>query len=490
MVKSIIKQFLKTLDKNPDFTIIKVKDKNKWINITRNSLYSRILGCKQKLINKNVKVGERIVYKGCNSIDWISWNLACQSIGGVWVPMYQDQTQQQCQYIVNDCDAKLLITSEDISIKNTSIIKPNSYICENNTIVFNNNIIDNELSTLIYTSGTTGKPKGVMLSHNNISSNLEDIRCRFNDIESGLTSLNVLPWAHIYGLTCELYYNLLYDNTTAICSDKSKFIDECSEIRPNIIYVVPKILEAIKSKVEFLDKPLIKLVLPKLINRILGNNINNIFIGGAKLDKTTKLFYENNGIIVCEGYGCSETSPMISVNHLYYPRDIESVGRVLDNVLLQIIDNEICVSGPNIMQGYWNYPEETDKVLFKKDNKTWYRTGDEGYIKDGYLYYQGRISENYKMSNGKFVNVATIESLIKPYIKTHFIIYGENMDYNVLIVETPFNNNTLETINSELDNYMKIKKIIIITSEEMNQFLTPKMSIKRKNLINYVKDKF
>ena len=186
-----------------------------------------------------------------------------------------------------------------------------------------------------------------MLSHENIVSNIDAIRMRFKDIQPELTSLNILPWAHIYGLTCELYYNLFYDNKTALCTDKLKFIDECSEIKPEVLYVVPKVLETVKTKTSFLDKPIIRNILPLVVNRVFGGNLLNVFIGGATLDSNTREYFDRNGILVCEGYGCSETSPMVSVNHLYKPRDVNSVGKIMDNVNVEVFNDEIIVSGPN-----------------------------------------------------------------------------------------------------------------------------------------------
>ena len=488
MSRHLVKNFLQTVEKNEHFNILKFKKNNQWNNLNRKDLLNNINNCIYVLNDQNTKKGDRVAYKGNNSVEWLSWNLACQSIGAVWVPMYEQQTQEQCQYIVNNCEPKLLITNQDININNTVTIKNDI----GDLKFYNSNHINiqyNELSTLIYTSGTTGNPKGVMLTQENILSNIDAIRIRFGDISSGLTSLNILPWAHIYGLTCELYYNLFYDNTTALCSDKLKFIDECKEVKPEVLYVVPKVLETVKAKTKFLDKPIINNLLPLVVNRVFGGNLLNMFIGGAKLDKDTREYFEKSNVLVCEGYGCSETSPMVSVNHLYNPKNSDSVGKIMDNLEVKILNKEICVSGPNVMKGYWKDEEATNKVLIKHENKTWYKTGDSGSLEDGFLFINGRISENYKMSNGKFVNVAITEANLKKHISTHFIIYGENMDFNVLIVEEPFEDKILETINTELESYMKIKKVIKLKSQEMTEFLTPKMSIKRKKLIEYVKDK-
>ena len=139
------------------------------------------------------------------------------------------------------------------------------------------------------------------------------------------------------------------------------------------------------------------------------------------------------------------------------------------------------------MLGYWNNEEATNKVLVKREEKIWYKTGDSGSIKDGFLFYEGRISENYKLSNGKFVNVPEIESKIKPYIKGSYIIFGDGQDYNSLICEDNVEDNILETINSKIESHMRNKDVYKITTDEFSNFLTPKMSIKRKLLVNYIK---
>ena len=252
-----------------------------------------------------------------------------------------------------------------------------------------------------------------------------------------------------------------------------------------MLYLVPRVLQLIKKKLEIFDKPVIRYLLPLIIKRIFGKNLLTIFVGGSQLDETTKQFYVNNEIKLCEGYGCTETAPMISVNHTSNPRNINSVGKIMDNVIVKIIDEEICVSGPNVMTGYWNNPEATKKALVKVDNRVYYRTGDSGSIDDkDFLYYNGRIGENYKLSNGKFVNVNDIENQVKKYTNYNFIVYGNNKDYNIIITEedTNLNDDALRLINKELDSYLHIKKIFKLPNGSFQEFLTPKMSIKRRAL--------
>ena len=486
MIRNIPIIFRRNLIKNPNAKVLGVKKNNSWEWTNRNKLNNMISYSIDVLKDRNVNKGDRVVYKGKNSVEWLAWNLATHSLGGVWVPLYSNQNEEYCKYIVDDCNPKVLISDDKVKYKNIDFIDNK---IENVTYQNEIDIIHNDLSTLIYTSGTTGNPKGVMLSHENILSNIYSLKTRFKEFETQkLTSLNILPWAHIYGMTTELYYNILNENKVAISSGVDNFVKECSEIKPELIYLVPKVLELIKKKLNILDKPVLRLVLPLVLKRLFGNNIITIFMGGAKLDDNTKRFYLENGINICEGYGCSETAPMVSVNHIDNPRDINSIGKVLDNILVDIVNNEILVSGPNVMLGYWNNKEATDEVLIKSKGMTWYKTGDAGEKIDNFLYYKGRISENYKLSNGKFVNVNNTESKLNKYISNFFIIYGENRPYNILIVESPFEDYILDVINKNIDSYLKIEKVLKIDNNVFSDYLTPKMSIKRKKLIKYLED--
>jgi len=463
------------------------KQDNQWAWISRLDINNMVNNNRLTLIQQNVQKGDRVAYKGKNSKEWIAWNLATLSLGAIWVPMYPQQNQAYCQYIVENCQPKVLITDEDISIKNTSLLS-NEITYHDNLFDTDYNVNHHDISTLVYTSGTTGKPKGVTLTHDNLISNLEAIRKIYPDLNN-TTSLNILPWAHIYGLTCEMYFNLLFENKMALASSKENFIKECRQIKPDVLFVVPKLLELIRNKLSLFDKPLVKKSLHLILKYLFGGNIQTLFCGGAKLDKTTRDFYLQNGIVISEGYGCSETSPMISLNHMCSPRNIDSLGVLLDHVDVQIVENEICVAGPNIMQGYWEDEEANQRAFVTLNNKPYYKTGDSGYVQDNFLYLNGRISENYKLSNGKFVNVGELEASLKPYISSHFIVYGENRDFNTLIVEKPFDAQLLDTINQTIDSYLIIKKVVEVESDVMAQYLTPKMSIKRKALVQHVLEK-
>ena len=476
---------IKTLQINPTSNAIGSKINNNWVWRDKRFILNSINYCREFLKSENIQKGDRLAYKGSNSIEWLAWNVACNSLGAIWVPMYDIQSNNYCNHIIEDCKPKLLISNSEIQTNcNVKIIdnKVNLLECKEDI-----NCIYNDISTLIYTSGTTGKPKGVMLSNENIITNIQDIQHRFSDLKNNV-SLNILPWAHIYSQTCELYYNILNGNKIALATNRGTFVKELLEIQPEVLYIVPRILELIKARVDRYDIPIIKHLLPLILTRVFGKNLNVMFVGGAKLQSSTKEFFTRNGYTICEGYGCTELAPMVSVNHMTNPRNFESIGKILDNVIVEIVDDEIQVSGPNVMKGYWNNEEETNKVLIKRDNKIWYKTGDKGYVKDNFLYYEGRISENYKLSNGKFVNVDYIESIVKEHVKCNCVVFTQDNIHNELIISREINHEFVELINRDLNNFLKIKKVYWMKESDWEEYFTPKMSIKRKNLIQDFKD--
>ena len=485
-MRTLSSLLVKGLQSNIKENVLGTKINGYWRWSSRETLLNNVFYCRELLKQENIQQGDRVAYKGDNSVEWISWNIACNSIGGVWVPMYANQNMDYCNHVVNDSGASLCITDDaGISFKNTKTM--DNTIVEIPEACKSMDFVDNDIATLIYTSGTTGSPKGVILSNENIISNIDMIHTRFHDLPASL-SLNILPWAHIYAQTCELYYNLLNNNRIAIASSRENFIKECGEIQPEALYIVPRVLELVKSKIDMLDIPYVKTLIPFALHRIFGSRLQVIFTGGAKLEPETRAFFARNDILICEGYGSTELSPMVCVNHMNDPRNEESIGKLLDGILAEIVDGELQVSGSNVMQGYWGQSEATKKVLVERDGKTWYKTGDAARIDDGYIFYEGRISDNYKLSNGKFVNVDAVEASVKQYVKGMVVVFGENKDYNELVTDQKSVSwDALNMINNNLDSYLKIKKVHYLPTEEWTPYLTPKMSIKRKAL---VKDKY
>ena len=486
--KNIFYEFINLADQNFDKTIFKQKENDKWTSYSNKNLYYMIQDCRLFLKENYISKSDHIVYKGKNSVDWFVWNMAALSLGAVWIPIYHNQNIDYMKHVIKDSDPKLIIhDDDDFPLRNFHKYNVHKSNVEENTNYTNMDIIHNDLSHLIYTSGTSGSPKGVMLSHVNLLSNIESINKRFIDLKEkeNLKTLNILPWAHIYSLNTELYYNVLNQNTIYLNSHPENFLKELYDVKPDVLYLVPRVLEQVYKKLSFLDKPLINNLIPFILKKIFGNDLITIFMGGAKLQKKYADFYLNNGINICEGYGTTEASPMISVNHISDPRDIDSIGAILDGIDVQIINNEICVNGLNVTEGYYKNKNKNDEVFIYQNNKKYYKTGDAGIIKDNFLYYRGRISNNYKLSNGKFIEVDNLEKSISHLMNNPYMIYGDNREYNILITENNHDNDLLNKINNKLPKYSQIKKILNLDENSFSDFLTPKMSLKRKELIKY-----
>ncbi|HEY2366889.1 MAG TPA: long-chain fatty acid--CoA ligase, partial [Polyangiaceae bacterium] len=329
---------------------------------------------------------------------------------------------------------------------------------------------------LIYTSGTTGNPKGVILTHGNIASNVNAVHDVFPMTEDD-RSLSFLPWAHSFGQTCELHCLFSRGASMALAESTQKIIDNLAEVKPTLLFSVPRIFNKLYQAVQkqIAEKPAFvqnlvkaalkctakernherltisehvtlqladKLVFSKVRERF-GGRLKYAFSGGAAISREVAEFIDSLGVTVYEGYGLTETSPISTAN---WPgeRRIGSVGRPIPGVTIEIdpnvgsgtkerVEGEIIVHGPNVMKGYFKRDDD-NKAVFTKDGG--FRTGDQGFVDgSGYLYITGRIKEQYKLENGKYVAPSPLEEKLKlsPFI-LNALVYGDNKPYNVALL--------------------------------------------------------
>lgn len=314
------------------------------------------------------------------------------------------------------------------------------------------------LATLIYTSGTTGDPKGVMLSNWNILHNLLAMEGRF-PIASGDRTASFLPWAHSFGQMGDLHFMIRGGVHINLISDMLKIAEECQVIKPHALFAVPRVWNKLYGKVMaglaaspikkrlgamafkkarariakdgrdcvavppkgFLDKKLDKIVMGKVRARF-GGQMRFCISGGAALSPEVASFIQCVGFSMFEGYGLTETSPLISLNGWEddHPCMLGSVGRPVPGVTVEIdqdawddpdsTDGEIVCFGPNIMMGYWNKPEATAEVMTENGG---FRTGDLGRIENGFILITGRVKEQFKLENGKYVAPSPLEESLK-----------------------------------------------------------------------------
>ena len=441
------------------------------------------------LAGLGLKAGDRVAIIANNRPEWAVAAYACFGLGVAFVPMYEAQLPKDWEFIVKDCEAKAVIAATDAIVektkgfldtipglahiisldpatKGTGAIKTYKSLIATTEKVPAIKPDAKDIACFIYTSGTTGNPKGVILSHGNIASNVSAIHECF-PFSSSDRSLSFLPWAHSFGQTCELHGLLSMGASLAICTAVDKILDDLAEAKPTVLFSVPRIFNKLYGAVQkqistkpgfvqsmvksalktrrkqrlgeevSLGEGLVlaltdKIVFSKVRARF-GGNLKYAFSGGAAISTDVAEFIDGLGITVYEGYGLTETSPITTAN---WPgnRKIGSVGKAIPGVKVTISpDQEIVVHGPNVMLGYHNRKEENDAV-FTADGG--FRTGDMGKIDaDGFLFITGRIKEQYKLENGKYVVPTPLEEQIKLSLYVlNAMVYGDNKPYNVALV--------------------------------------------------------
>jgi len=550
-----------------------------------------------RTVLQDIGIGEydKIGLISNNRWEWAALASAAYSLNAAIVPMYETQLPKDWTYILNDSQCAALFCSTDaIFVKAVKETLPNAPSVVNTFCFDTPNGEPHSLSTaleqaagkdtpvvaptpddlagLIYTSGTTGRPKGVELTHDNFVSNIYGTRTMAPDprdfIRESDRSLAFLPWAHSYGQTCELWCAITHGASMGICRGVPVILEDLAMVRPTTLFAVPTLYKKVYDGVQNLigassptrqrlmraalemgrvkkeaggrlglvdglkHKVLDGLVMSKIRARF-GGNLRHGFVAGAACPKEIIDFMDNIGIPICEGYGLTETSPIIAIN-IPYPggRKSGSVGRSVEGVEVVILnpdtrqeakpgeDGEICCTGSNIMRGYYGNPEATAEVIsVTPDGKSrLFHTGDLGKVDDdGFLYVTGRLKEQYKLENGKYVVPTPIEEAISmSRFIAQVVVCGANRPHNVALVVPDWaairpalgvaddadeaalvnDKRVRGLIDEEIRVHAyKLKKYevprawaFVAPFTAANNQLTPKMSIRRKIVINAYED--
>jgi long-chain acyl-CoA synthetase len=407
-----------------------------------------------------------------------------------------------------------------------------------------------ETAGLVYTSGTTGEPKGVVLSHGNICSNINSVQTWFHFGPKD-RSLTFLPWAHSFGQTAELHTLLSRGCALAINDAVTNLIANLAEVKPTVLIAVPRVFNRIfdgvhrqiaqkpapiralfrtairtatrkkaglpVGRVDALGLALADKLIFSTVRAKFGGELRFAISGSAALNRDVAEFIDALGIEVYEGYGLTETSPIVSANCPGY-RKMGSVGRPVPGVRV-LIDTEITgdarhgeilVDGPNVMQGYHNRPDETREVLMPDRTL---RTGDMGYLdEDGYLYITGRIKEQYKLETGRYVAPAPLEEKLSlsPFIAIAFL-HGANKPHNVALIVPDRENlkrwaeerkielgdicenpavkklirDEIERHSADFKSYERPQSFLVVSDEFTpdNGLLTPSLKLRRRNVL-------
>lgn len=539
------------------------------------------------LLALGIKKGDCIATISNNRPEWNFVDIGIMQVGAVHVPIYPNISESEYKFILNDAGIKIVfVSSKELFNKVSSIKKDIPSLKEIYTFdnvegashfrtlldigqqttnnlpagqageqleAVKSTVGTNDLATLLYTSGTTGTPKGVMLSHANIISNVEGVE-HLPPVTSKDTALSFLPLCHSYERV--LSYLYMYHGVGIYYAEAmEKIADNLKEVRPQIFGTVPRLLEKVYDKIVAKGNDLsgikrklffwaLNLGLKyelygangwwyetqlKLANKLifskwreaLGGNVRAVVSGGAALQPRLARVFTAAQINVLEGYGLTETSPVIAVNNFEERgRKFGTVGPVLKNVQVKIAeDGEILSKGPNLMMGYYNRPDLTAEVI---DKDGWFHTGDIGTIEDGkYLKITDRKKEIFKTSGGKYIAPQVIENKLKesPFIEQAMVV-GEGKKYVAVLIVPAFAHlkqwceqknipaasnagiikNTqvnkrimeeVEEVNKTLGKFESIKKIELVESDwgiDSGE-LTPTLKLKRKFIANKFKDK-
>lgn len=479
------------------------KKDGKWTYFSTDDIIAQANKVSCGLLKMGLKPGDKvatIVYK--NRPEWVMMDLGMLQIGVINVPVYPTISPGEYEYIFNDSEIKYAFVGEGDLHHKVNTAKPNipSLIdiycfdehpdCEQWTSIFSDegmeevekikaSIKEEDMATIIYTSGTTGNPKGVMLSHRNIASNVEGVR-ELLPITAGEKALSFLPICHIFERTASYSYayngiNVVFTGTDNLGGDDG----DLKNVQPHFFTTVPRLLEKVYEKIynkgvalTGLKKSLFfwalnmtddydfekkysglsaikRNIADKLIfskwREALGGNVKGILTGAAACPVKMARVFSSAGIPIREGYGLTETSPGLTINRFdSQGAMLGTVGPLLPNVEIKIDDTEgdyragegeILAKGPNIMMGYYKKPDKTAEVTKMIGEEKWFRTGDVGKLVDGpggkkFLKITDRKKELLKTSGGKYVAPAPIENKFKEdFLVEQMMVVGEKQKF-------------------------------------------------------------
>lgn len=482
------------LEKYPNEIMFSYKQNGKWNTISTLSFIEIVNKVSKGLIAYGVQPNDKIAIVSSNRYEWNCMDIAIQQIGAIVVPIYPNISTKDYKYIFNDAKIKLaFLGTEELFEKITSIQSDTPALekiytfdqvnganhwsalfdtSDTNNVELTtrqNTIQRNDLATIIYTSGTTGDPKGVMLSHGNILSNVEGSEPLI-PADAMSRVITFLPVCHVYERM--LHYLYMKLGASIYFAESMDTIGEnIKEVKPHVFTAVPRLLEkvydkiiakgneltGVKYKLFFWAVELAKEYNPqgnglwysiklgiarKLIfskwQEALGGEVRAIASGSAALSPQLCRIYLAAGINILEGYGLTETSPVISVNNLTDGVRVGTVGTLIKDVQVKIAeDGEILVKGPNVMMGYYEKPDKTAEAI---DAEGWFHTGDIGEMVEGkFLKITDRKKEIFKTSGGKFIVPQPMENKFKEsrFIE-QIIVIGEGQKFASALIVPAF----------------------------------------------------
>jgi long-chain acyl-CoA synthetase len=525
---TLVDVFKRVARKHKRSNTLNYKHEGQWVSISSDQLLARARHIAAGLYSIGVRRGDRVALLSESRVEWTLTDAGCIFSGAIDVPIYPSLTPPQVRYILKDSGARVLVLENRAKFDELSNILSECSDIQS-VIVFDPQGVDklavitleqleskgrqleleqpeliddlsrqtkaDDLATIIYTSGTTGEPKGVMLTHSNLVTNLVDSSGHLQFGEQDI-ALSVLPLSHVFER--QAMYMYLHQGMAVYYAESLQTIGpNLREVSPTILVGVPRIFEKIYDRIReraaekgklsvallgwsvqaareyaaYLNDhrqiPLtLKLkhaVAAKLMfskwHKAFGGRIRLLLSGGAALPEDLSSIYIGANIPIMQGYGLTETSPVITTSQLDDIR-IGTVGHAIPNVQIRIAeDGEIEVSGPNVMRGYYNRPEETHAV-FTADG--WFKTGDIGILdQDGFLRITDRKKELFKTSGGKYISPQPIEQAIKgSRFVSQIVLIGNGRKFPAALIVPAW---------EQVESYCRLKGITETNRQELCQ---------------------
>ena len=521
-----------------------------WKSISSSELYRNVVGLSSAFESWGIGKGDRVAILSENRPEWTTTDFAALALGAVTVPIYSTQTAEQAAFILDDSGARIVAVStksqlekvlsiqEQTGVERVLVMDPvenpralqmrklftraqDSAASDEEFAAHSRTIVPDDLATIIYTSGTTGTSKGVMLTHGNMTSNIACSLEGFNLGAQDELSVSFLPLSHVTARHVD--FALLYRGAAlAYCPDISELSRILTEVQPSIFVAVPRVYEKIRQQVilkavGFPKNPIYCWALKvgrghrdeimadiqptaltwKIANRLvfskvragMGGKAREFISGGAPLGRELGEWFADIGIRILEGYGLTETSPVIAVN-TPKANKLGTVGKPLSNVEVRLADDgEVLTRGPAVFKGYWNRSEETRDAFVDG----WFKTGDIGYLdSDGFLSITDRKKDLIKTSGGKFIAPQPIENSLKlnALIGTAVVI-GDRRKFPAVLIAPHFpvledwarTNKIVFTSRQELVADGKVQALYESLVEETNQSLARFERLKRVLLV-------
>jgi long-chain acyl-CoA synthetase len=538
-----------------------------WLSISSQEFYRNVAGVARALHEWDIAAGDRVAILAENRPEWTIADLACLLLGAVVIPIYPTLTAEQTAYVLKDSGARLGFVSTDTQLQKMAGIQNQTSV---EKIVVMDEVATSrafamdrlmregprerdpqldararavraaDLATIIYTSGTTGIPKGVMLTHCNMASNIAHSLQGY-DLGPGDLSISFLPLSHVTARHLDLAM-LHLGVVLAYVSPPDQLPKALLEVRPTLFVGVPRAYEKIHIQIEssakgfpkawvlrwalkvgrahrseILARRTPKSLAWKLADRLvysqvragMGGRVRFFISGGAPLGRKLAEWYADLGIRIHEGYGLTETSPVVALNKPDAHK-LGTVGKPVANVEVRVAeDGEILVRGPSVFQSYWNRPEETQQAFVNG----WFKTGDIGNLDDeGFLSVTDRKKDLIKTSGGKFIAPQPIENalkhnpliaeaailgdkrkfcavliaphfpLLEDWARAHQVSFGSREE---LVAESRVRElyeGIVAHLNRDLAQFEKLKKVLLIAEELSadNGLLTASMKLRRR----------